>query len=65
VLWLVQTGSELSDRIEEPENQQFADCLGFNEGIDKAELRDLIVVVAGSPGLAGAVYGASQGPMSS
>src|SRR5262249_38476030 len=44
--------------LRNPTNQQIADCLGFNEAIDKTELRDLIVVGAGPSGLAAAVYGA-------
>jgi len=47
--------------LRNPTNQQIADCLGFNEAIDKSELRDLIVVGAGPSGLAAAVYGASEG----
>jgi len=32
-------------------NQQIADCLGFNDNIDPAQVRDLIVVGAGPAGL--------------
>src|SRR6185437_9077035 len=44
-----------------PTNQQIADCLGFNEGIDLTQLRDVIVIGAGPAGLAAAVYAASEG----
>jgi thioredoxin reductase (NADPH) len=47
--------------LRNPTNQQIADCLGFNENIDAAHVRDLIVVGAGPAGLAAAVYGASEG----
>ena len=41
-------------------NQEIADRLGFNERIDQAHLRD-VVVGAGPAGLAAAVYAASEG----
>jgi len=47
--------------LRNPTNQQIADCLGFNDNIDPAHVRDLIVVGAGPAGLAAAVYGASEG----
>jgi thioredoxin reductase (NADPH) len=47
--------------LRNPTNQQIADCLGFNEGIDQTHLRDLVIVGAGPSGLAAAVYGASEG----
>ncbi|MEA2601385.1 MAG: thioredoxin reductase [Acidobacteriota bacterium] len=47
--------------LRNPTNQQIADCLGFNQGIDQSHLRDLIVIGAGPAGLAAAVYGASEG----
>ena len=47
--------------LRNPTNQQIADCLGFNENIDAAHIRDLLVVGAGPAGLAAAVYGASEG----
>ena len=47
--------------LRNPGNQQIADCLGFNESIDQAQVRDLVVVGAGPTGLAAAVYGASEG----
>jgi len=43
------------------QSQQVADCLGFNEGIDKTQVQDLVVVGAGPSGLASAVYAASEG----
>jgi thioredoxin reductase (NADPH) len=47
--------------LRNPSNQQIAACLGFNEAIDPAHVRDLIIVGAGPSGLAAAVYGASEG----
>lgn len=47
--------------LRNPANQQIADCLGFNEGIDQTHVRDLVIVGAGPAGLAAAVYGASEG----
>lgn len=47
--------------LRNPTNQQVADCLGFNEGIDMTKVRDVIVVGAGPSGLAAAVYAASEG----
>ena len=47
--------------LRNPSNQQVADCLGFNEAIDKTQVRDVIVVGAGPAGLAAAVYAASEG----
>src|SRR4029077_15545923 len=47
--------------LRNPTNRQIADCLGFNEAIDRTHVRDLIVVGAGPSGLAAAVYGASEG----
>src|SRR6478609_10866002 len=47
--------------LRNPGNQEIADCLGFNEAIDQAQVRDLVVVGAGPTGLAAAVYGASEG----
>jgi thioredoxin reductase (NADPH) len=47
--------------LRNPANQQIAACLGFNEGIDETQTRDLVIVGAGPAGLAAAVYGASEG----
>ncbi|MGI0001908.1 MAG: NAD(P)/FAD-dependent oxidoreductase, partial [Nitrososphaeraceae archaeon] len=47
--------------LRNPNNQQIADCLGFNESIDQTQVRDLVVIGAGPSGLAAAVYGASEG----
>jgi thioredoxin reductase (NADPH) len=47
--------------LRNPDNQQIAACLGFNEGIDQTHVRDLVIVGAGPAGLAAAVYGASEG----
>jgi thioredoxin reductase (NADPH) len=47
--------------LRNPNNQEIASCLGFNEGIDQTKPRDLVIVGAGPAGLAAAVYGASEG----
>ena len=47
--------------LRNPTNQEIAGCLGFNERIDRARVRDLIIVGAGPAGLAAAVYAASEG----
>ncbi len=47
--------------LRNPTNQEITACLGFNEGIDQTQVRDIIVVGAGPAGLAAAVYGASEG----
>ena len=47
--------------LKNPSNQQIANCLGFNDAIDRTHLRDIVVVGAGPAGLAAAVYGASEG----
>jgi thioredoxin reductase (NADPH) len=47
--------------LRNPTNRQIADCLGYNEAIDQAHVRDLVIVGAGPSGLAAAVYGASEG----
>jgi len=47
--------------LRNPTNREIAECLGFNENIDSALVRDLVVVGAGPSGLAAAVYGASEG----
>jgi thioredoxin reductase (NADPH) len=47
--------------LRNPSNEQVADCLGFNVGIDATKVRDLVIVGAGPAGLAAAVYGASEG----
>ena len=47
--------------LRNPTNQQVADCLGWNEGIDLTKIRDIVVVGAGPSGLAAAVYAASEG----
>ena len=49
------------DVLRSPTNRQIADCLGFNDAIDRAHVRDVIIVGAGPSGLAAAVYGASEG----
>lgn len=47
--------------LRNPTNREIAGCLGFNEEVDEARLRDLVIVGAGPAGLAAAVYGASEG----
>ena len=47
--------------LRNPSNQEIAECLGFNESIDEAHVRDLVIIGAGPSGLAAAVYGASEG----
>jgi thioredoxin reductase (NADPH) len=47
--------------LRNPTNQEIADCLGFNESIDQAHMRDLVIVGAGPSGLAAAVSAASEG----
>ena len=47
--------------LKNPSNQEIADPLGFNERIDQAHLRDVVIVGAGPAGLAAAVYAASEG----
>jgi thioredoxin reductase (NADPH) len=47
--------------LRNPTNEQIADCLGFNEGIEQTHLRDVIIVGAGPAGLSSAVYAASEG----
>jgi thioredoxin reductase (NADPH) len=47
--------------LRNPNNQEIAECLGFNEPIDQTQARDLVIVGAGPSGLAAAVYGASEG----
>ncbi len=47
--------------LRNPTNEQIADCLGFNAGIDPTYIRDVVIVGAGPAGLAAAVYAASEG----
>ena len=47
--------------LRNPSNERIADCLGFNDAIDRTHVRDLVIVGAGPAGLAAAVYGASEG----
>lgn len=47
--------------LRSPSIQDLAKCLGFNNSIDRTQVRDLIIVGAGPAGLAGAVYAASEG----
>jgi thioredoxin reductase (NADPH) len=47
--------------LRNPNNQEIAICLGFNDSIDQTKVRDLVIIGAGPSGLAAAVYGASEG----
>jgi thioredoxin reductase (NADPH) len=47
--------------LRNPSNEAIADCLGFNEAIDPAAERDVVIIGAGPSGLAAAVYGSSEG----
>ena len=47
--------------LRNPSNHDIADCLGFNDPIDQAEMHDTVIVGAGPSGLAAAVYAASEG----
>ena len=47
--------------LRHPTNARIADCLGFNEELDRNRVNDVVVVGAGPAGLAAAVYGASEG----
>ena len=47
--------------LHNPTNEEISSCLGFNEAIDQAHVRDLIIIGAGPAGLAAAVYAASEG----
>jgi thioredoxin reductase (NADPH) len=47
--------------LRDPTNQQIASCLGFNDAIDRTQVRDVVIVGAGPAGLAAAVYAASEG----
>jgi thioredoxin reductase (NADPH) len=47
--------------LRNPTNSEIAACLGFNDAIEHATLRDMVVVGAGPAGLAAAVFGASEG----
>jgi len=47
--------------LKNPSNQEIARRLGFNERIDQAHVRDVVIVGAGPAGLAAAVYAASEG----
>ena len=47
--------------LRNPTNEEIADCLGFNEQVDLAHLRDVVIIGAGPSGMAAAVYAASEG----
>jgi thioredoxin reductase (NADPH) len=47
--------------LRNPTTAQIAECLGFNDTIDRGQIRDVVIVGAGPAGLAAAVYGASEG----
>jgi thioredoxin reductase (NADPH) len=47
--------------LRNPSNRRLAQCLGFNDAIDRSQVCDTVIVGAGPAGLAAAVYGASEG----
>ena len=47
--------------LRNPSNEEAAEALGFNVGVDLGAVRDLLVVGAGPAGLSTAVYAASEG----
>ncbi|MEO8680570.1 MAG: FAD-dependent oxidoreductase [Vicinamibacterales bacterium] len=47
--------------LRNPGNQLIADTLGFNDAVDPARIRDVVIVGAGPAGIAAAVYAASEG----
>lgn len=49
------------DVLRSPSIQELARCLGLNEHITAADVRDVVVVGAGPSGLAAAVYASSEG----
>src|SRR5260370_14758275 len=48
--------------LKNPSNQEIADCLGFNKGIDHIHRRDVVIVGAGPAGPSAAGYPGSRGP---
>jgi thioredoxin reductase (NADPH) len=47
--------------LRSPTNIQIADCLGYNDAVDRDRLNDVLIVGGGPAGLAAAVYAASEG----
>src|SRR3989441_3900550 len=47
--------------LKNPNNQEIAVALGFNDAIDQTHVRDLVIVGAGPSGLAAPGYGGSEG----
>jgi thioredoxin reductase (NADPH) len=47
--------------LRNPTTAAIADCLGYNEPIDKQHVNDVVIVGGGPAGLAAAVYAASEG----
>jgi thioredoxin reductase (NADPH) len=47
--------------LKNPTNETIAGHLGFNDRIDRSQLRDVVIIGAGPAGLAAAVYSASEG----
>ena len=47
--------------LRNPTNSEIANCLGFNDAVDRTQIHDVVIVGAGPAGLAAAVYGASEG----
>jgi len=47
--------------LRNPDSREISDGLGLNVAVDQTQIRDLVIVGAGSAGLAAAVYAASEG----
>src|SRR3989440_5246151 len=47
--------------LRNPTNSEIANCLGFNDAVDRTQIHDVVIVGAGPAGLAAAVYSASEG----
>jgi len=47
--------------LRNPTTAEIADCLGYNEPVDKQHVSDVVIVGGGPAGLAAAVYAASEG----
>jgi len=49
------------EMLRNPSNREIASKLGFNDSVDRKQVRDMVVVGAGPSGLAAAVFAASEG----
>jgi thioredoxin reductase (NADPH) len=47
--------------LRNPTTAEIADCLGYNEPVDRQHVNDVVIVGGGPAGLAAAVYAASEG----